>query len=142
MRFPRAEVLVATTWECNLCCSYCFVREQGLSAEGGRMSRELAARVITALDTGLADVEAICVHLYGGEPLLNLTAIEAMVEQSRRLAPGRVTFTITTNGTCASPAAVDLLARGGFQIILSIDGPAAVKAGFEYHALGMPALLP
>jgi uncharacterized protein len=61
-----AEVLVATTWECNLGCSYCFVRQRGLSAAAMGMSPALAVRVVDALDEGLTDVEAICLHLYGG----------------------------------------------------------------------------
>ncbi len=106
------------------------------------MSPDLAARVIDALDDGLPDVGSICVHLYGGEPLTNLPAIEAMVERSRQKAPGRFTFAITTSGTCSSPAAIDLLARGEFQVVLSIDGPAEVHdqcrrtwGGAPSHAL-------
>jgi uncharacterized protein len=125
-KLPRAEVLVATTWRCNLRCSYCFVQECDLARGGARMSPQLAARVLDALDQGLSDVESVCVHLYGGEPLTNLPALRAMVERAEEKTPGRFSFAITTNGTCGSEAAVALLGRGRFQVILSVDGPAAV----------------
>ncbi|MCL6449927.1 MAG: radical SAM protein [Acetobacteraceae bacterium] len=123
---PAAEVLVATTWECNLACSYCFVRGQGLGAPGVRMTPGLAARVVDALDEGLAHVESVCLHLYGGEPLTNLPAMRAMVERAGIKRPGRFRFAITTNGVAAGREAFDLLEAGRFQVVLSIDGPAEV----------------
>jgi uncharacterized protein len=133
-----AEVLVATTWRCNLRCSYCFVEQTQLSASGQRMSPELAVRVVDALDQGLADVDSICLHLYGGEPLTNLPALQAMVDRAAEKGPGRFTFAITTNGTCESPLAIDLLGRGRFQVVLSIDGPPAVHDECRRTAGGEP----
>lgn len=77
-------MLVAVTWVCNLSCSYCFVREADLMKSGRRMTPTLARRVVDALDEGLTNVGVIDIHLYGGEPLANLPAIEAMVEQEAR----------------------------------------------------------
>ncbi len=122
----QAEILVATTWHCNLGCSYCFVRESELMQRSDPMSPALASRVIDALDQALSYTESICVHLYGGEPLMNLSAIEAMVTQAATKKTGRFTFAVTTNGTITSQAAIDLLGAGHFQVILSIDGPAEI----------------
>jgi uncharacterized protein len=102
------------------------------------MTPELAARVIDALDDGLTHVESICVHLYGGEPLTNLPAIEAMLERSSQKKTGRFSFAITTNGTCLSPGVIDLLEAGKFQIILSIDGPAEIHDQCRRTAGGAP----
>ena len=90
------------------------------------MTAALARKVIDALDEGLPDVESICVHLYGGEPLTNLPAIAAMLDRAREKPSGRFSWAITTNGTICSDAAINLLGQGEFQVILSIDGPAAV----------------
>lgn len=133
-----AEVLVATTWRCNLRCSYCFVEQTRLSASGQRMPPELAVRVVDALDEGLAEVDSICLHLYGGEPLTNLPALEALLDRAAEKAPGRFTFAITTNGTCGSPRAIDLLGRGRFQVVLSIDGPPEVHDECRRTAEGVP----
>jgi uncharacterized protein len=122
----RAEVLVAITWQCNLRCSYCFVRECGLSRNGEHLRSTEAIAIIDALDEGLSEAESICVHFYGGEPMLNLPAMEAMVNRAAQKTAGRFSFAITTNGTLISPAGIDLLRAGNFQVILSIDGPAPI----------------
>jgi sulfatase maturation enzyme AslB (radical SAM superfamily) len=51
------------------------------------MSPELAVRVIEAIDEGLANVETVCIHFYGGEPLLNLPAMRAILEHSGKKKP-------------------------------------------------------
>jgi len=122
----RAEVLVVPTWNCNLRCSYCFLQEADLDADGSRMSTRTAQRVVDALDEGLADHETISVHLYGGEPLTQTDTIRTMVERARTKAPGRFSFAVTTNGTCGSDETLELLRDGQFQVILSIDGPAEI----------------
>ncbi|MBI5026608.1 MAG: radical SAM protein [Nitrospirae bacterium] len=121
-----SEILVATTWECNLHCSYCFVRQHGLSAKCKQMSPELAVRVVDSLDSGLTHVETICLHLYGGEPLDNLPALEAMVKRAGEKSPGRFRFAVTTNGVVADSSVYELLEKGRFQVILSIDGPETI----------------
>ncbi len=123
---PNAEVLVATTWQCNLRCSYCFVKDQTLKEHRPRMSAATARRLIDTLDVGMRHVESICVHLYGGEPLTNMPALKAMVERAEQKHAGRFTFAITTNGTLMSDKIIEMLDRGRFQVILSIDGPPQV----------------
>lgn len=102
------------------------MRECGLSRNEENLSSGAAARLIDSLDEGLPEVESICLHLYGGEPLLNLSAMEAMVNRALQKATGRFAFAITTNGTVISPVALELLGAGSFEVILSIDGPASI----------------
>jgi uncharacterized protein len=120
---PNAEVLVATTWECNFRCSYCFVKEHSFTAPVQPMSEDTARRIVDALDQGLQHVESICIHLYGGEPLTNIRALRALVEQAEQKPAGRFNFAITTNGSLVSREILELLERGRFQVVLSIDGP-------------------
>lgn len=134
----RAEILVATTWECNLRCTYCFVQESGLSKGDVRMSPGTAVRLVDALDEGLPHVETICLHLYGGEPLTNLPAMEAMVHRALEKGPARFSFSITTNGTILSPQVIDLLQAGKFRVVLSIDGPAEVHDRCRRTHAGAP----
>jgi uncharacterized protein len=136
-----AEVLIATTWDCNLKCTYCFVRQNDLMADGCCMSPGLAGRVVDALDEGLPHVKTICLHLYGGEPLTNLPALRTLVKRAGKKTPGRFTFAITTNGTINSPEVLECLDENDFQVVLSIDGPAEIhdecrrtKAGAPTHA--------
>jgi uncharacterized protein len=102
------------------------------------MSLETAARVIDALDEGLSEVDKIRVHLYGGEPLTNLPAAEAMVKRAREKKAGRFAFAITTNGTLLSDAVIDLLEAGKFHIVLSIDGPAEIHDECRQTVDGAP----
>jgi uncharacterized protein len=90
------------------------------------MASEQAVQVIEALDQGLPHVGSICLHFYGGEPLLDLSVMKTMVEKAKQRHPGRFRFSITTNGTINSPDVFDLLEEGKFYVILSIDGPAGV----------------
>ncbi len=122
----RAEVLIATTWRCNLRCSYCFVKDRTVERGASRMSPALARKVVDALDEGFHDVGSICIHFYGGETLTNLPAMEAMLDRGESKPAGRFIWAITTNGTIVSDAAIALLGRGKFEVVLSIDGPARI----------------
>ncbi len=121
-----AEVLVATTWDCNLRCSYCFVKEHAHTGFGSGMEAAQARRVVDVLDQSLAQFESIGIHLYGGEPLTNLPALRAIVERAKEYPAGRFHFAITTNGTVFNDEVFELLDAGRFQVVLSIDGPAHV----------------
>lgn len=122
----HAEVLVASTWSCNLRCSYCFVEDQTHARRRPRMSAAEARQVIESLDHGLAHYSTIGIHLYGGEPLTNLPALRALVDQAAQAPPGRFSFSITTNGTVVNDEVFELLEAGRFQVVLSVDGPAPV----------------
>jgi len=135
---PNAEVLVATTWECNLRCSYCFVKDRILNPGGARMSPKTARRLIDTLHTGMRRVDSICVHAYGGEPLTNLPALHALVEAAGEKPAGRFSFALTTNGTLISDEIIALLNKGRFQVILSIDGPPSVHDGCRRTPAGAP----
>jgi len=118
-----AEILVATTWRCNLNCSYCFIRNHQIAHESEQMTPEIAIRIVDLLDKALVHFETICIHFYGGEPLINLPAVQAMVDRACQKKPGRFRFAITTNGYTDNPSVFKILEKGNFQIILSIDGP-------------------
>jgi uncharacterized protein len=118
-----AEILVATTWECNLNCSYCFVNDQEIAKKSEYMTPTTAKRIVDKLDVGLPDFETICIHFYGGESLLNLSAIDSMVNRALQKRTGRFRFAITTNGFISNSSVYSILEKGKFQIILSIDGP-------------------
>ncbi|MCU7917436.1 MAG: radical SAM protein [Candidatus Thiodiazotropha sp. (ex Dulcina madagascariensis)] len=134
----RAEVLVATTWDCNLRCSYCFVQDHTFVGANQRMTPVTAKQVIDALDKGLIDAETISVHLYGGEPLTNLPAVRAMVERSLAMPAGRFSFAVTTNGTVDTDEVIELLGKARFEVILSIDGPQEIHDQCRRTAGGVP----
>jgi uncharacterized protein len=139
MKILTGEILTANTWECNLRCSYCFVRETDKMNEKDIMTPETAVRVIDALDEGLSELQTIRVHLYGGEPFTNLPAIEAMLKRVKEKKAGRFGFICTTNGTILSDAVIDVLTEGKFEIVLSIDGPAEIHDECRRRVDGSPS---
>jgi len=61
---------------------------------------------------------------FGGEPLLAWkTIVEAVRYFEGRSFPNRPKFSMTTNATLLDEARVQFLARHGFSLIVSLDGP-------------------
>jgi uncharacterized protein len=124
----RVEIMVNATQKCNLSCRYCFVGA-GRFDYGKKYTKKLPPRtarlLIETLPKRLPWAKHFCVHFYGGEPLLNLDAIEAAVDAA--LPKGKLfSFAITTNGTVSTKRAISILKKGHFNVILSIDGPASI----------------
>lgn len=111
---------------CNLACSYCYADLGHDRASERFMSpnkvREVLARVVDLY--GQIDV----VHFFGGEPLMNLDAIQtagkclqAFVGQGRLdTMPAMVA---TTNGTWSQPEVLGTLLRWKMALTVSWDGP-------------------
>jgi uncharacterized protein len=134
---PRIEVLVATTWDCNLRCSYCFVGRRGLMKNVEPMSIHTASHIVDVLDTEFSDVETVCLHFYGGEPFCNVSAMRAMVERALSKRENKFIFAVTTNGVSATPEVIDLLDRGNFGVVVSIDGPPEIHDQCRRDAAGV-----
>jgi uncharacterized protein len=119
------EILVNATQKCNLKCSYCFVDKGRFSYTSQRcesLSPQTARQLIEELPRRLPWAKHFCIHFYGGEPLLNLKAIDEAIDAAS-LKEGAFSFAITTNGTVATKKAMTTLKRGNFNVVLSIDGP-------------------
>ena len=139
----RIEILVNATQKCNLNCSYCFVNKGKFSYDDNRLqslSPKTAKHLIEVLPNRLPMAKHICIHFYGGEPLLNLPAINEAVETALPMGD-LFSFAITTNGTIATKKAIAILKKGKFNIVLSIDGPEHIhdtyrrtKQGSATHA--------
>jgi uncharacterized protein len=90
---------------------------------------DLAARRI-AEHARTHDLPAVKVILHGGEPLLaGPDLIEYAVSSMRKAAgPGtRIDFTIQTNGVRLDIGYLDLFARLGVRVGVSVDGPASAQ---------------
>lgn len=121
----RVEIMVNSTQKCNLRCQYCFVGAGKFNYPTKylkKLTPETAKILIEALPKRLPWATHFCIHFYGGEPLLNIDAIEASVDAA--LPKGKLfSFAITTNGTISTKRALSVLKKGHFNVILSIDGP-------------------
>ena len=125
--FPLVTMVLEVAQDCNLRCRYCY-------AEGGSYGREvklldpaLARKAVRLLVEDSCDQENVTLILFGGEPLLNMEAVKAAVEEVEMLTAGtdkKVFVSLTTNGTLLTPEIVAFIRRYRIAVSVSMDGPA------------------
>jgi len=127
---------------CNMRCAYCYYRgkEAVLPKGPGRLPVDLLERYI---EQRLRASPGPVVHFewHGGEPtLLGLDYFRTIVRLQRaHLPPGRsVSNGLQTNGYIVDGAWAGFLAREGFSVGLSLDGPADMHDAFRRTADGDP----
>jgi uncharacterized protein len=127
---PRAFSLELTKG-CNLRCGYCYYAARDDAYDPREtMSADVAERSIDMLLREGPPGEAVHVHLFGGEPLLNFALLRHAVEYGERRAAecGRaITFEVTTNGTRFSAEVIEFLNAHAVDVGVSFDGPPLVQ---------------
>ncbi|HVJ07058.1 MAG TPA: radical SAM protein [Acidisarcina sp.] len=110
---------------CNLACSYCYADQGRYNAEENLMSPQQVEDVLQRVLDLYGEITVI--HFFGGEPLMNLDAIEtacsfllAAVAEGR--LPHMPRLALTTNGTWSSPEVLDVLHRWKISLTVSWDG--------------------
>ncbi|MGE5597971.1 MAG: 4Fe-4S cluster-binding domain-containing protein, partial [Bacteroidota bacterium] len=86
--------------DCNLRCAYCFAGQGSFGGERGTMRPEIGRRAVDLLLERSGPVTALEVDFFGGEPLLAMETVRAVVDYGRRRAEeaGKtIHFTLTTN---------------------------------------------
>lgn len=116
--------------DCNLRCQYCFA-SQGDYHDRDRslMSADVGKKALDWLVARSGGRHALEVDFFGGEPLMNFDAIKEIVAYGRTLeAPNnkRFKFTLTTNALGLTDEVIDFLNAEMDNVVLSIDGRAAV----------------
>jgi uncharacterized protein len=123
-RHPRA-ICLSLTRECNLACTYCYVRNGVGRRAPERMTKETVTR---ALDLFGQPTGRLQVSFFGGEPVMAWGLVKWGVERATAVARAAGLrepphFHLTTNGTLLTDDRLDFLAEHGFSMIVSIDGP-------------------
>lgn len=105
------------TRRCNIDCSYCHMEHDGYED----ISRE---RLKRAIDLMIGAGHDVCLHLFGGEPLLRFDHIQWIIDYVHTTYPGRkgVKFLITTNGLLLRGEYLDFLLQNKVELMLSLDG--------------------
>lgn len=126
-----SQVLFEVTEDCNLNCKYCGYGEfynDYLPRERTYLTQEVAFTVLDYMqkywsDTNLHTIQkSIAIGFYGGEPLLNFSLVESVVDKIRKLPNSEMfIFTMTTNATILDRY-IDFLVKKNFQILISLDG--------------------
>lgn len=118
---PCFGLSLMLTHACNMRCSYCYVggkSHRTMDAEVGRKAIDRAVQSIAPEGT-------LELGFFGGEPLLEASLIEALVDHASAICRRRdlrLDAQLTTNGTVASGTAWDILARTDIRVHLSHDG--------------------
>lgn len=119
------ELVLNIAGGCNLTCSYCFA-SQGMYAntKSSRMSPTTARSVTRSMLQEHPTLNRV--KFFGGEPFMNLGAIEEtfdVLDEFESQPHGhQITRVCVTNMTIFSPRVVKLAQRG-LHITFSIDGP-------------------
>ena len=114
-----SSMLLGLTDNCNLACSYCFVKQKPLE-----MTYEIAEKSVEWLLSNHSNDSTPLVTFFGGEPLLKYDdIIVPIVEKYKE----KITFSITTNGTLLDEDKVDFFFKNNVGILLSFDGVKEVQ---------------
>lgn len=141
---PMKNLVLHVTEACNLRCSYCYYSEEGsqhLIPNGGNMSLDVAKRAIDFLIVHAGDLKEIGVVFFGGEPLLNLKLIAAVIEYANERgnrAGKQLTYSLTTNATLLTDEIVSFLNAHSVGVTISMDGPESIHDQYRRFADGSP----
>ena len=127
MKYETAglHVTILTTYDCNFACSYCF--EEAVKKKV-YLNSEVASQIVSWITNVAAKHHSHKIELvfYGGEPMLNLTAIEYISKAIGEWAKERWVkfgFNMVTNGSLLTSEAADrLLALGLLSVQITLDG--------------------
>ena len=123
----RLTAIVKPTHECNLSCTYCYVRED---AEEGRMNNKTLENVFIQLTKNSKD-KYIHIIWHGGEPLLmGLDFYKKIVDLCKRFKKKgyHISNGIQSNGILVTDELLDFVEKeNDFRLGLSLDGPKEVN---------------
>ncbi|NCB30774.1 MAG: thioether cross-link-forming SCIFF peptide maturase, partial [Clostridia bacterium] len=111
--------------DCNLRCRYCFADTGEFHGPRGLMPPEVGKKALDFLLAHAGGRKHLEVDLFGGEPLMNMETVRAVVSYGRELEKKhgkQINFTITTNGVGLTDEIIDYLNAEMHNIVLSLDG--------------------
>ncbi len=134
--YQRFGLTLMVTHACNLRCAYCYTGEKLNRAMPVEIGRRAIERAIASIEPG----GALDLGFFGGEPLIEATRIQSLIEFAHTCAAARritVTVNITTNGTRdGDPAAWAVMLRDDVDLVISHDGLPSVHDKHRLEAGG------
>ncbi len=128
-RMPRrvTGLTMLLNQRCNMRCLYCYAGTGTYGApEGAQVMSETTARAAVDLLLRLRkDARLVVLTFFGGEPLLDLDLLRAVVRYAKQRASSegvRITFVLVTNGTLLQPEVLKYLIREDIRVVVSLDG--------------------
>jgi len=109
--------------ECNLQCTYCYMKRHNKGKDSPVMSREVITQAILLFKTLTKRQKTFRIDLFGGEPLMQLDLVEFVLAVTKD-DPLISNITIPTNAYFIDKYVEDLLENfPKLHLSLSIDGP-------------------
>jgi uncharacterized protein len=111
--------------DCDMRCGYCFAGTGKFGGERSLMPAEVGRAALDLLFSISGEVRHLDVDFFGGEPLLNMEAVQSIVAHGRRLAnmTGKILkFTLTTNAMRLDTRVGEFLNENDIAVVLSLDG--------------------
>lgn len=121
--------------DCNMKCAYCFANHGKYLSESSLMPKETAIEALALFYSQYRQIKEV--KFFGGEPLLNLPAIEAVCSYVyERYDRGEITklprFKVITNGTLLNDQIIAAAIKYHIRIVFSLDGPAVIHDVLRY----------
>ena len=111
------------TNNCNLKCSYCF--EKGKNSDSMSMSDgiEIFKRLYANFSLFKSSpTEKLSINFFGGEPFLNYTTMEAIINYTYENFISDVDFGVTTNLTILDEEKLEFIKKHNLFLLVSFDG--------------------
>jgi uncharacterized protein len=131
------QVILETTEECNLACTYCTYSKFYINTERGRQKMNFEkARQILELVLSKRNLPAnpeLIISFYGGEPLKNFALISEVIHFLNTYSGPKpvLKFSMSSNGLLLAKY-MDFLAANDVEVAISLDGD---KKGNSFRVL-------
>lgn len=125
--------------DCNLRCTYCFASTGHYKGKRTLMSKEVADKTLTWFFEQAKCSKVLNLHLFGGEPLINIPLVEYIVEKCKILEKEyskKIFINVCTNGTILNEKLLKLIKDNEIGMQISIDGPKEVHDKYRPMANG------
>lgn len=120
---PLKAICLHISHDCNMKCRYCFASEGSFGMKSSLMSEETGNKAIDFLLANSKGRKNLEVDFFGGEPLMNFSAVKNIVANTREKEGDKnIRFTLTTNGTLLDDESIDFINQNISNIVLSLDG--------------------
>lgn len=111
--------------DCNLRCEYCFAGTGDFGHSRGLMTPEIGKKAVDFLIEHGGGRKNAELDFFGGEPLLAMDTVKAVVAyiRQREQDTGKTfNLTLTTNATLLDSEIIDYLNANNIAMVLSLDG--------------------